>query len=80
VFFRVGELGTGATIVVVRRDGTRARFSVIGSERYPKADFPTERVYGRTRAATLRLITCSGLFDRDSGHYLDNTVVYAVSA
>ena len=40
----------GAAIAVVRRDGTRARFCVIGSEQYPKARFPTERVYGRTRA------------------------------
>ena len=80
VFFRIGELQPGAKIVVVGRDGTRARFSVLGSERYPKAHFPTARVYGRTRAATLRLITCSGDFDHATGHYLDNTVVYAVSA
>jgi sortase family protein len=80
VFFRVGELQAGATIIVTRRDGSRARFSVLGSERYAKAHFPTARVYGPTRGATLRLITCSGTFDRASGHYLDNTVVYAVSA
>jgi sortase family protein len=80
VFFRIGELQPGHAIVIVRRDGTRARFSVLGSERYPKAQFPTERVYGRTRNATLRLITCSGTFDHASGHYLDNTVVYAISA
>ena len=71
--------GPGAAIAVVRRDGTRARFRVIGSEQYPKTRFPTERVYGATSRPTLRLITCSGVFDRDSGHYLDNTVVYAVS-
>jgi hypothetical protein len=80
VFFRIGDLQPGAQIAIVRRDGTRARFAVLGSEHYPKAQFPTERVYGRTRDAQLRLITCSGVFDRASGHYLDNTVVYAVSA
>jgi hypothetical protein len=80
VFFRIGELGRGAAIVVVRRDGSRARFAVVGREQYPKDEFPTARVYGRTPRATLRLITCSGAFDRASGHYLDNTVVYAVSA
>jgi hypothetical protein len=80
VFFRIADLRPGARIAVVRRDGTRARFAVIGSEHYPKAQFPTARVYGRTRDAQLRLITCSGVFDRASGHYLDNTVVYAVSA
>jgi Sortase domain len=80
VFFRLWELRPGAAVVVMRRDGSRARFSVLGSERYRKAEFPTSRVYGPTRGATLRLITCSGTFDRVSGHYLDNTVVYAVSA
>ena len=79
VFYRIRDLAPGAAIAVVRRDGTRARFRVIGSEQYPKTRFPTERVYGATSRPTLRLITCSGVFDRDSGHYLDNTVVYAVS-
>ena len=51
-----------------------------GREQYPKDEFPTERVYGRTPDPALRLITCSGTFDRSSGHYLDNTVVYALSA
>lgn len=80
VFYRIRDLAPGAAITVVRRDGTRARFRVIGSEQYPKTRFPTERVYGTTSRPTLRLITCSGVFDRGSGHYLDNTVVYAVSA
>jgi hypothetical protein len=30
-----------------------------------------------TPQARLRLITCGGAFDRRSGHYLDNVVVYA---
>jgi sortase (surface protein transpeptidase) len=77
VFYRLSELRAGDRISVVRRDGSRVRFVVRRSERYPKARFPTARVYGRTAGATLRLITCSGTFDRSSGHYLDNTVVYA---
>jgi Sortase domain len=80
VFYRLRELRPHATIVVIRRDGTRARFSVIGSEQYPKDHFPTARVYGATAGPTLRLITCGGEFDRSSGHYLDNTVVYAHAA
>ena len=77
VFYRLRELRPRDTIVVVRRDGTRARFTVQGSEQYPKARFPTARVYGRTAGPTLRLITCGGTFDQSTGHYLDNTVVYA---
>jgi sortase (surface protein transpeptidase) len=80
VFFRIRELRGGDAIVIVRRDGSHARFTVLGTEEYPKADFPTARVYGPTAGPTLRLVTCSGTFDHASGHYLDNTVVYAVSA
>jgi sortase (surface protein transpeptidase) len=77
VFFRLGDLRSGDEIVVVRRDGSRTRFRVQRSERYPKGDFPTAKVYGSTPGPTLRLITCGGDFDRSTGHYLDNTVVYA---
>jgi sortase (surface protein transpeptidase) len=77
VFYRLRELRRGDEIVVVGRDGSRARFSVEGSEQYPKDDFPTARVYGRTSGPTLRLITCGGDFDSSTGHYVDNTVVYA---
>ena len=44
---------------------------------YPKDDFPTLEVYGNTDGPELRLITCGGEFDRGTGHYVDNTVVYA---
>jgi len=80
VFFRLGELRAGDPIVIVRRDGSRARFLVQRAARYRKAAFPTARVYGATRRPTLRLITCSGAFDPASGHYVDNTVVYAALA
>jgi hypothetical protein len=80
VFYRLGDLRRGAVIAVVRHDGSRARFTVQRSERYPKAHFPTARVYAPTRGPTLRLITCGGAFDHSTGHYVDNTVVYAVAA
>ena len=79
-FYRIRDLRPGDAIVVERRDGSRARFTVRGSEQYPKTHFPTARVYGRTAGPTLRLITCSGTFDSATGHYLDNTVVYANAA
>jgi sortase (surface protein transpeptidase) len=77
VFFRLRELRKGDAIVVTRRDGSRVRFTVEGSERYAKDRFPSKKVYGPTERPALRLITCSGTFDRSTGHYLDNTVVYA---
>ena len=77
VFYRLGELHRGARIHVRRADGSVAGFRVQGVERWPKDRFPTRRVYHSTRASTLRLITCGGSFDSSTGHYLDNTIVYA---
>jgi hypothetical protein len=34
-------------------------------------------VYGDLDHAGLRLITCGGTFDRSTGHYRSNVVVYA---
>jgi hypothetical protein len=77
VFYRLRELKRGNRILIRRADGSTVRFRVNGLERWPKAEFPTRRVYGRTRGPVLRLVTCSGAFDSSSGHYVDNTIVFA---
>jgi sortase (surface protein transpeptidase) len=77
VFYRLRDLGPGDRIVVRYSDGTAVAFVVERSERHPKQAFPTARVYGPTDGPALRLITCGGEFDRGSGHYLDNLVVFA---
>lgn len=77
VFYRLRELKRGNRILIRRGDGTTVRFRVNGLERWPKAEFPTRRVYGRTRGPVLRLVTCSGAFNSSSGHYVDNTIVFA---
>ena len=77
VFFRLGSLRPGDTVLITRADGTVAVFTVDDVRRYPKSRFPSQLVYGNTNRAALRLITCGGPFDRESGHYLDNIVVLA---
>ena len=77
VFFRLGELRPGDTVQVTLADHTVAVFRVDSLEEYPKAAFPTAHVYGNLNHAGLRLISCIGDFDRATGHYLDNIVVYA---
>jgi hypothetical protein len=78
VFYHLGALKKGATVMVERKDGSTATFVVDGVERYPKARFPTSVVYADTGGrAELRLITCGGDIDRQSGHYIDNVVAYA---
>lgn len=78
VFYKLGRLHRGDSIAITRADHSVIHFKVQGLENWPKASFPTKRVFGRTRTATLRLITCSGPFNSSSGHYVDNTIVYAV--
>ncbi len=77
VFLDLEDLGVGEEVVVEREDGTAARFVVTGSLQVPKGQFPSDDVYGPTAAAELRLITCGGVFDHATGHYLDNLVVFA---
>jgi sortase (surface protein transpeptidase) len=76
VFYRLRELRPGDPITVRRADGSRVQFAVQRSEQHPKAAFPTDSVYTPTTGAELRLITCGGSFDRSSGHYVDNVIVY----
>jgi sortase (surface protein transpeptidase) len=77
VFFRLRLMRRGEHIYVRRADGTLAVFRVTSVRSYPKSRFPTELVYGPAPNAQLRLITCGGTFDAATGHYLNNTIVYA---
>ena len=77
VFFRLGALVPGDTVLVTRADRATAVFTVNAVRRYPKDAFPTAVVYANTDHAALRLITCGGAFDRASGHYRDDVVVFA---
>jgi Sortase domain len=77
VFFKLPRLRRGDVIYVDREDGSTVGFSVDRLEQWPKASFPTGRVYGRTKHPALRLVTCSGDFDRRTGHYTSNTIVFA---
>ncbi len=76
-FGKLKDLRSGELVRVGRADGRTAVFTVYRVDRYAKADFPTDEVYGDTTEPELRLITCGGAFDRSSGNYLDNVVAFA---
>ena len=61
---------------VLAGGGTALSFAVSMVARHPKQSFPSEAVYGASPDAELRLITCGGRYDRDTG-YADNVVVFA---
>lgn len=44
-----------------------------------KDHFPADRVYAESDTPELRLITCGGVFNQESGHYEENVIVFAVA-
>jgi hypothetical protein len=77
VFYDLHRVKPGDQVIVTRKDGTRPVFRVTRVEQFPKNRFPTKTVYGDIDHAGLRLITCGGSFNRQSGHYEANIVAFA---
>jgi hypothetical protein len=77
VFYDLSRVRPGDTVRVTRQDHLVTVFAVDAIAEYPKNNFPTQLVYGATDTAQLRLITCGGVFNRASGTYVDNIVVFA---
>jgi Sortase domain len=77
VFFRLGALRPGDRVDVRLADGITGVFRVTSVRRYLKFSFPAKTIYRATGYAALRLITCGGVFDYATGHYLSSTVVFA---
>ncbi|SDD78368.1 Sortase family protein [Auraticoccus monumenti] len=76
VFARLTELVPGDVVTVGSDDGASTRYVVDRVQDVPQDRFPTEAVFGATPDDELRLITCTGPYDRVSG-YRDNRVVWA---
>lgn len=77
VFARLTDLVRGDTVSVTTQDGRRIDYRVTRAEDVPKDTFPTEAVFGSTPGDELRLITCTGDWDRVNRTHLDNRVVWA---
>ncbi len=77
VFYSLGKLVKGDRIEIDRADGTTAVFLVDELIRYSQDNFPTEDVYGVTETPSLRLVTCTGVFNKGKQRYSHNLVVYA---
>ena len=67
-------------MLVETSDGQSHRFVVDTTHAFSKTSFPTQLVYGPTPLAELRLITCTGSFDRATHNYSENLVVTAYAA
>ena len=77
VLFSLGQLKVGDEIYIDREDGTTVTFRVTDLERHLQSGFPTAQVYGDIDHSGLRIITCSGIYDRGSLRYSHNLIVFA---
>ncbi|MEX0952392.1 MAG: sortase, partial [Nitriliruptoraceae bacterium] len=61
-------------------DGSTVTFVIEGVEQHPKDELPGGQVWAASDEPRLTLITCGGVFDRTTGHYTDNAIVYTTLA
>ena len=76
IFYHLKDLQPGDAIFVHGTEEDVALFLVDSVELVPKTQFPTERVWSDAEEPVIRLVTCGGEYDRASGHYLANLIVY----
>lgn len=78
-FAKLDSVKVGDTVQVDRSDQQTAVFKVTATNLYKKADYDSwkAKVFGNVDRPTLRLITCSGDYDKVHRNYLSNRVVSA---
>lgn len=78
-FAKLDSVKVGDTVQVDRSDQQTAVFKVTATNLYKKADYDKwkAKVFGDVGHPTLKLITCSGDYDKVHRNYLSNRVVSA---
>jgi len=77
VFWNLKFLSAGDDIIVSENNGLVYTFAVNRIMRYPYDSFPIKEVFGATKSPMLNLITCNGVWDKNSKNYSDRLVVYS---
>jgi sortase (surface protein transpeptidase) len=78
VFHDLDEVRPEDTVVVTRRDGSHARFTVTRVEKAPRRTSPTEALRMGGDTPILRLVTCAG--DRHHGGRAAGTLIVHAAA
>lgn len=80
VFAKLKQLRKGAKIHVTDKTGKVHEFEAGRKQQTDKTALPVKAIWGETDGPALRLITCGGDFDKASGHYVSNVIVWANAA
>ncbi|WP_394768477.1 class F sortase [Lacisediminihabitans sp.] len=74
---RLKNAVNGDLISVAGSDGSTVAYTVTEVREVGKIDAPMAEVFDRSGAPRLTLVTCGGVFNSATGHYLDNIIVTA---
>jgi hypothetical protein len=74
---RLKNAVNGDAITVAGADGSTVAYTVTEVREVGKIDAPMAEVFDRSGAPRLTLVTCGGVFNAKTGHYLDNIIVMA---
>ena len=77
-FFRLHEIGKGATVRIRMASGTLLHYRVVAREEFRKSAVPLQALFSLSGVPRLTLVTCGGSFDARRRSYRDNVVVTAV--
>ena len=75
-FYPLKSAAPGAIVTVTTRSGRTVRYRVTRVQTILKAELPLG-IFTRTGRPRLVLVTCGEPSDQQTGHYLDNVIVYA---
>lgn len=76
-FSKLKNATAGDRITVYGADGSAVDYAVRELRQVGKIDAPMADVFETTGAPKLSLVTCGGVFNSKTGHYLDNVIVTA---
>lgn len=76
VFWRLRELQPGDIVEIDRADSKIVKFKIDKVKQFPSNNLPTQEIYGDIDHAGIRLMTCSGTFDRQTRRYDQNIVAF----
>jgi Sortase domain len=76
-FYQLANLHIDDLLIITTTTGDRRNYAVTGRRTYHKANGLPPDLFATTGPPRLVLITCSGSFDRSTGSYSHNIVVFA---
>ncbi|MEZ5225291.1 MAG: class F sortase [Acidimicrobiales bacterium] len=77
IFYHLDDVLLGDRVYIDYDDGSTQVFEVVDDVLYAKTALPADELFRRTGDPVLHLVTCGGVFDPETHHYLGNRVVTA---